>query len=79
MSRLHELVQIDSAPTIVAPHKNGCVKFAVFIPIILALSSFVAGSYAYTSTRAESVRLEIKEDLREAKKEILDAIRAERK
>lgn len=55
-------------------HK-GCLKINVFVPIMLALGGLTAASFGYTTTRAEAVRLEMKQDLEKMETRIIQAVR----
>ena len=57
-------------------HKNGCVKWTYFIPIMLALTAFILGGYGFTTAKAEATRLEMKADLEKVETRLIQEIRA---
>ena len=55
---------------------NGCVKLPIFVSVILALAGMVGGSFAYTTSRSEDIRLEIKKDLERMEDRLTEEIRS---
>ncbi len=63
-------------------NQNGYVKLTIFVTVIALLTSGIAGSYMFSLSRVDNVRLEMKHDIgqlrsemKEGNQEILREIR----